>query len=296
MSILIGNARGGDPTYTPGDQTGAEVRVQAWYLHTGGWHFVARFKDHAKAARAVKFCRAACANPHIGYGQSDRNTLRPLAKAVNWDAAKITQDCNCDCTSFVSVCAEAGGVNMDGAYSGGNAPYSENIQQKLRATGEFEILLDSKYLTSDQYLMCGDIVVNEPMATGHAIMVLENGSQANATTPVQNTNTVSAAKPITIIKPNTTTTSIKEVKASEPAYYRDESLTGQYECTASDFLSVRDGAGKSKTELAQIKPGEIVNTWGYYNTVGNVRWFYVAFTQNGINYIGYACENYLKKL
>lgn len=181
MSVLVGNARGGDPTYTPGDQTGAEVRIQAWYLHIGGWHFVARFKSRAKAAKAAKFCRAACANPHIGYGQGDRNTLRPLAKAANWDAAKVAQSCNCDCTSFVSVCAEAGGVNMSAAYTYGNAPFSANIREKLEATGEFEILLDSKYLTSDQYLMCGDIIVNEPVSTGHAVMVLENGPLAGTT-------------------------------------------------------------------------------------------------------------------
>lgn len=194
MSILIGNARGGDPTYTPGDQTENEVRTQAWYLPSGGWHFVARFKDRAKAAKAAKFCRAACANPHIGYGCGDRNTLRPLAKAANWDAEKITQDCNCDCTSFASVCAEAGGVNMDGAYSYGNAPYSENIRQKLEATGEFEILTDRKYLTSDQYLMCGDIIVNEPVATGHAVIALSDGPLAGTTAATK--PTASSKEPV----------------------------------------------------------------------------------------------------
>ena len=176
MSIKIGHARGGDPTYTPGDQTGNEVKVANWYNHP--WNFVARFKDRAKAERAVKFCEDACANRHIGYGQGDRNTLRPLARAAGWDAAKISKDCNCDCTSFASVCAEAGGVNMDGAYSGGNAPYSENIRAKLAGTGEFEILTDPKYLNSDAYLLRGDILVNEPLVTGHAVMALSNGSMA----------------------------------------------------------------------------------------------------------------------
>ena len=146
MSVLIGHARGGDPTYKPGNQTGSELRTQAWYLHSGGWHFAARFKDRAKAAKAVKFCKDACANKHIGYGQRDRNTLRPLARAAGWDAAKVATDCNCDCTSFVCVCAEAAGVRMEQTYSYGNAPYSENIRAKLASTGEFEILTDKKYL------------------------------------------------------------------------------------------------------------------------------------------------------
>lgn len=292
MSILIGNARGGDPTYTPGDQSGAEVRTQAWYLHSSGWHFVARFKDRAKAARAAKFCRAACANPHIGYGCGDRNTLRPLAKATNWDASKISQDCNCDCTSFASVCAEAGGVDMSGAYSGGNAPYSENIRQKLAATGEFEILVDEKYLTSDQHLMCGDIVVNEPVSTGHAIMVLEDGPLAGTVAAARPASTAAATTTTEVSAPADVT---KEVKSKGVARYRDNSLAGRYVCAVKSFLSVRDAAGAEKVELTRLMPGEVVDCWGYYDTADGAKWLYITFVQGGTRYTGFACSLYLRK-
>lgn len=250
MSILIGNARGGDPTYTPGDQTENEVRTQAWYLHSGGWNFVARFRNRAKAAKAVRFCRAACANQHIGYGRGDRNTLRPLAKAANWDASKVTQDCNCDCTSFVSVCAEAGGVDMDCAYSGGNAPYSENIRQKLAATGEFEILVDKKYLTSDQYLMCGDIVVNEPVSTGHAFMALEDGPLAGKTAAA------AAAKPAASVKEPVTSAAVSAART----------YTVRSGDTLWDIAAKQLGSGIRYTEIVALNglkseiiyPGQIL--------------------------------------
>ena len=35
--MRIGHASGGDPTYTPGDQTGREVCVREWY---GGLRFI----------------------------------------------------------------------------------------------------------------------------------------------------------------------------------------------------------------------------------------------------------------
>lgn len=260
MSILIGNARGGDPTYAPGDQTGAEVRTQAWYLHSSGWHFVARFKDRKKAARAAKFCRDACANPHIGYGMGDRNTLRPLAKEANWDASKITQDCNCDCTSFASVCAEAGGVSMDGAYSWGNAPYSENIRQKLEATGEFVILTDAKYLTSDQYLMCGDIVVNEPAYTGHAIMVLEDGPLAGAavaTQPASPSVVVGATASTTVaVKPTTGT----EKPAAGNTVNTERTYTVQSGDTLWGIATKYLGRGIRYTEIVSLNSlkGDII--------------------------------------
>lgn len=290
MSILIGNARGGDPTYTPGDQSGAEVRTQAWYLHSSGWNFVARFKNRAKAAKAAKFCRAACVNPHIGYGQGDRSTLRPLAKEAGWDASKITQDCNCDCTSFVSVCAEAGGVNMDSAYTYGNAPYSENIRQKLAATGEFEILTDQKYLTSDQYLMCGDIVVNEPAATGHAVMALEDGPLAGIAMAAQ-----AVSAPAVATTSTAPAGSIKEIKATGAAYYFDKSLAGTYECTAKSFLSVFDGPSTRTKELTRLKPGETVDFWGYYSVGEGAKWLYITFVQGDTRYTGFACSLYLRK-
>lgn len=177
-AVKIGHARGGDPTYTPGDQSGAEVRIQSWYLHTGGWHFVARFKDTATGEKAAKACEAACANDNIGYSQTRRNDLRAAVKPLGFDFSRLKTPADCDCASLMAVCIEAAGVNMAIAYTAGNAPWTGNMREKLAATGAFEILTDKKYLTSDAYLRRSDILVNEPYSTGHTCMALSNGEKA----------------------------------------------------------------------------------------------------------------------
>lgn len=176
MTVKIGHARGGDPTYTPGDQSGNEVRTQNWYAN--GWNFVARFRDPAKAEKAARACEAACANNNIGYSQTRRNDLRAAAKVVGFDFARITSKADCDCSSLMAVCAEASGVDMTNAYTGGNAPWTGNMREKLLATGAFIILTDKKYLTSDVYLRRGDILVNE---IAHTCMSLSNGDKAYET-------------------------------------------------------------------------------------------------------------------
>lgn len=173
MSVKIGHARGGDPSYTPGDQSGQEVRTQAWYAN--GWNFVLRFRDPAKAEKAARACEAVCANDNIGYSQTRRNDLRAAAKAVGFDFARITSKADCDCSSLMSVCAEAAGVPMDAAYTSGNAPWTGNMREKFSATGAFDVLTDAKYLTGDAYLRRGDILVNE---VTHTCMALTDGDKA----------------------------------------------------------------------------------------------------------------------
>lgn len=89
---------------------------------------------------------------------------------------------------------------------------------------------------------------------------------------------------------------VKEVKATGIAFLRDTALAGTYKCTASTFLSARDGAGTNHKELARIKHGETVNCSGYFNLVDGARWLYIWFTQNGVSYTAFASASFLKKL
>lgn len=174
MAILIGHAskdeNGKISGGTAGDQTGREVCTRTWYSKP--WEFVLRCKDSAKAELLASSCEKGCANPNIGYDQRQRNTLYTRAKAVNYDLSKITTACECDCSSFIAVCALAAGINIT---YGSNAPTTSTMKAVFSATGEFDILTDSKYLSSDAYLMRGDILVK---AGSHTAMVLENGSAA----------------------------------------------------------------------------------------------------------------------
>ena len=179
--MRIGHAHGGDTAGLPGDQNGGEVRLQTWYPYARGWNCVLRAKDSAVAERMAAFCEAVCKNDHVGYSQARRNTLRDAARKAAWDAAKITTPCDCDCSSLMAVCAEAAGVDMDGAYTSGNAPWTGNMVQKFAGTLAFRVLTDDKYLTGPEHLRRGDILVN---TTYHTLMVLDDGAEAQDTVKV----------------------------------------------------------------------------------------------------------------
>ena len=156
-----------------GDQTGKEVCIREWY--NKGWNILLRPKNPNKAEIMAQSCEKGCANPAVGYSQSTRNTLRQEAKKVNFDLSKVGL-CNCDCSSFMSVCAESAGIAIP--YNGNNAPTTSTMRTAFLSTGEFDLLLNSIYLTSPNFLKRGDILVKEG---SHTVMVLENGTLANKT-------------------------------------------------------------------------------------------------------------------
>lgn len=187
MAIKIGHAsideRGKPSGGSAGDQTGREVCVRTWYSKP--WGLVLRPKSAAVAERMARACEAACANANIGYDQGQRNTLNAQAKAVGYDLSKVGK-CECDCSSLMAVCAQAAGVNIP--YNGGNAPTTRTMRTAFSGTGAFEVLTESKYLTTNAWLKRGDILV-APGA--HTVMALENGyAIATNTTTTGGTCTV----------------------------------------------------------------------------------------------------------
>lgn len=172
MAILIGHAsideNGTVSGGIAGDQTTKEVCIRTWYSKP--WEFVLRCRDSEKAEKMASACEKGCANNKIGYDQRQRNTLYAQAKSVDYDLSKITTACECDCSSFMTVCALAADIKI---IYGSNAPTTATMKNIFNATGEFDILTDSKYLSSDLYLKRGDILVK---AGSHTAMALENGS------------------------------------------------------------------------------------------------------------------------
>lgn len=152
-----------------GDQTNKEVCIRDWYSKP--WDLVLRCKDRNIAEKMASECEKGCNNPCIGYDQNQRNTLRTQAKLVGMDLSRIRTDCECDCSSFMSVCAECAGIKIP--YNCTNAPTTSTMKNAFTSTGMFDVLTDSKYLTTDKYLLRGDILVK---AGCHTVMALENGS------------------------------------------------------------------------------------------------------------------------
>ncbi len=179
MSVKIGHARidengkatGGEA----GDQNGKELRIQNWY--DGGWGFLARHKNPEAAGWIANACEAACANENIGYDQSGRNTLLRHAKAVYWDLTRVLSPCECDCSSLVTCCVMASGVQI---WSGGNAPTTRTLRKVLEESGQFEILTGTEYLTDCTLLNRGDILCKPG---SHTVIVLSDGTQPREDVP-----------------------------------------------------------------------------------------------------------------
>ena len=191
MSVLIGHAsineNGKASGGKAGDQTKKELCTRYWYSKP--WSVLLRPKDSTMAEKIAIACEQACANENIGYDQGQRNTLYTQAKAVNFDLSKITTACECDCSSLACICAIAAGAPAEKLYVGGNMGTTRTMRSYFKNTGMFEILTDSKYLTTSDYLKRGDIVVNEG---SHTFIVLSNGpkSVGSQTSVVSTSNKV----------------------------------------------------------------------------------------------------------
>lgn len=202
MAIKIGHAsideRGKASGGTAGDQTGGEVYTRTWY--NANWDVVLRPKDKTLAEKSAKACEAACANNKIGYDQYGRNTLYNYAKLADFDLSKITDECECDCSSLMHVCAIAGGAKLS---YGVNGLVTWNMVNAFVDSGDYEKLTDSKYLISGNYLRRGDILVRQ---SGHTAMALENGDLSGAETaganprPTESQSTTTMLTPLPLLK------------------------------------------------------------------------------------------------
>lgn len=161
-----GRAMGGKA----GNQTGRELRKQAWYLHSKGWR-VFRAKDAASGKKIADDMRMAIANANIGYDQAERNTLYKYAKEVGFDCSKVKTPCETDCSALVRVCcAYAGITELPADFRTDNEPVY------LIRTGEFVEMTGEKYTKESAYLREGDILVTA--TKGHTVVVLNNGDKA----------------------------------------------------------------------------------------------------------------------
>lgn len=181
MSVRVGSARsnenGGINGGAAGDQTGSEVSTQTWYLHSKGW-VVLRAKDTSIREKIAHNMESICANDNIGYCQDHRATLTTAAKPYGYDASKVAQKVEVDCSEAVRNCLLYAGITI-GSFS------TETEVFVLVSTGKFERLSEDKYCKSSDYLLRGDILVTK--TKGHTVVVLDNGAKADDKPPAQST-------------------------------------------------------------------------------------------------------------
>ena len=149
-----------------GDQTGGEYAVINWYNRP--WACVLRYPDINTGLKIAEISKDAALNNNIGYDQGERLTYYNCLKEVSWEPAKITTACEGDCSSTTSANIIAAGylLGINKLKSVNPSNTTSTLRKALVAVG-FELLTDSKYLTSDKYLLPGDI----PLYDGHHVAV-----------------------------------------------------------------------------------------------------------------------------
>lgn len=163
-----------------GDQNGEWV-IQNWYNRP--WNCILRYPVASVRKKIAELARKAANNNKIGYDQYQRMTYWTQLQKANYDPSKIKVACEADCSAGVIANVWAVGhiFNID-ALKNLSATYTGNMRSAFKAAG-FEVLTASKYLTSDKYLLEGDILLND---AHHTATNLDDGSAvAPSTTPAK---------------------------------------------------------------------------------------------------------------
>lgn len=142
-----------------GDQTGKEWYLRSWYNRP--WNCVIRSPDLKVREMIAQLATEGANNDLIGYDQNERWTFWEQLKKSGYRPAKIKTKCEADCSSgVISITWAAGYLLSNGKLMNLDATYTGNMRAGYKAAG-FQILTDSRYLTSDQYLIRGDILLND---------------------------------------------------------------------------------------------------------------------------------------
>jgi peptidoglycan hydrolase-like protein with peptidoglycan-binding domain len=174
-----------------GDQSKTEWYIRPWW--NDSWNVVLRHPDAKTRNLIADMAIKAAQNNFVGYDQNERLTFWNHLKASNYDPAQITVKCEADCSSGVAAIVKGAGYRLGNtAMQNVNASITTwNEKNALKAAG-FQVLTDSKYLTSDAYLLAGDILLNE---SRHTAINVTNGSKAGGPSATQSTSpSVSSGK------------------------------------------------------------------------------------------------------
>lgn len=158
-----------------GDQTGSEWALIKWYNRP--WKCVLRHPDAKVRKKISQLAKEAAENNLIGYDQGQRYTFWEHLKTSDYLPSKITVSCEADCSSGVAAIVKAVGylLKIQKLKDVSVYLYTGNMRAGLKAAG-FEVLTNNKYLTSDKYLMDGDILLNDSC---HVATNIGNGSGIN---------------------------------------------------------------------------------------------------------------------
>lgn len=161
-----------------GDQTGTEWRIQSWYNRP--WTHVLRHPASTVRECIASLAEEAANNDRIGYDQNQRTTFWGQLRQVGYHPAKIQQPCEADCSAGVAAIVKSAGYLLGAKYlQDVSADMYTGNERKILQNAGFQVLSDEKYLSSDKYLLRGDILLCE---NHHTAINLTDGSAAGKAT------------------------------------------------------------------------------------------------------------------
>ena len=164
-----GEYRGGQA----GDQTGSEWQIRSWYSRP--WNCVLRFPDEKVREKIADLARQAANNNNIGYNQAKRTSFWYALEKAGYEPKNIKTKCDSDCSAGVTAICKAVGylLNIKDLKDLSITNYTGSMKPNFKGAG-FEVLIDDKYLKSDDYLVPGDILLN---VTHHTCINLDYGKE-----------------------------------------------------------------------------------------------------------------------
>lgn len=251
-----------------GDQTGREVKTGSWYNF--GQTVVLRFKDRNKAAKAATAMKQLCNNDAVGYCQGHRTSLYTELEKVGWKPTALKTPCETDCSAMMPPVLKCAGISVP------KDIYTGNMVNAIMATGEFEKLTGSKYTSTGDNLMTGDIMV---AAGKHTIMALENGRN------VSTGNTAGS------------TSSCSGTAGKNPAVPYGTAKTATFMgYVNTSVLNVRkkpDPAAEKLTAYPQIKKNTEVGVCGSAKAPDGAMWYYICIDGTKGKKYGYVNASYI---
>lgn len=263
-----------------GDQTGKEWEIRNWY--NGPWTCVLRYPEERTRNLIAELAIEAAQNDLIGYDQSQRNTYWTHLKASNYRPSKITIACEADCSSGVIGNTRAVGyLTNNSKLQNVAATYTGDLKAGFKAAG-FTVLTDSKYLTSSDYLLPGDILLREGHHVTTNLGIGKYTAAASETNKTTTVNTVKATSKTKFAVSGTTTpnkTAVCNVKVTD-----------------AESLYVRSWAGKENAPIKSpeyILKDKIVALCDSILDSAGKEWYYIKIDNKTY---GFASAAYLKKI
>lgn len=171
-----GKAKGG----TAGDSTKKEVCIRTWYNKP--WDYVLRIINEKVRVQFANNMIDIANNNNVGYDQNQRNTLLTQAIKVDFDFAKITVKCECDCSSMITIAYLAAVYKVLGKQEyerqkavlvvGGNCATTSTLKTRFTKLGAVQVLYSKTYVAGTSKAVFGDIYNK---AGSHVVAYIDDG-------------------------------------------------------------------------------------------------------------------------